>query len=399
MKSKLMRIVFLGLAFSFTLAVTARQAVNLIEPPTSTSPSEQDDPANENQLRDPSGVNGPVNAIGAIAVPGGVGAVDILWVDQPRGRGYIADRTKAAVHIIDAINSVYVDQVPGFVGAIGASGGRGGPNGVVVTPDNFLWVGDGNSLLQAVDLNVSPPRIGHTVPLGNAVAYGRADELAYDPIERVILIASDAAHPPKATFVSADSYSVLGKIEFPDADGLEQPAWDSQLHRFLLTVPGSPAYVAVIDPRRMRVTKKFIINRSCNASGTVLTLGLFQRILAVACGSAYIMSAIDGHIISSITQVGGGDEVWYNPGDNRYYVTSADRTANLGQSLGVIDAATSTWLQNVPAPNIRNIAVYAGNNHIFSASTHLRPGSATRLRALHLGWLAAVASWSSAISN
>src|SRR6266566_4266338 len=242
----------------------------------------------------------------------------------------------------------------------------GGPNGVVVTPDNFLWVGDGNSLLQAVDLNVSPPRIGHTVPLGNAVADGRADELAYDPIERVILIASDAAHPPKATFVSADSYRVLGKIEFPDADGLEQPVWDSQLHRFLLTVPGSPAYVAVIDPRRMRVTKKFIINPACSASVNGLTLGPFQRILAVACTSAYIMSAIDGHIISIITQVGGGDEVWYNPGDNRYYVTSADRTANLGQSLGVIDAATSTWLQNVPAPNIRNIAVYAGNNHIFS---------------------------------
>src|SRR5207249_1486153 len=90
---------------------------------------------------------------------------------------YVADRTKAAVHIIDAVNSVYVDRVPGFVGALGAGGGRGGPNGVVVTPDNFLWVGDGNSLLQAVDLNVSPPRIGHTVSLGDPVSDGRADEL------------------------------------------------------------------------------------------------------------------------------------------------------------------------------------------------------------------------------
>jgi len=194
------------------------------------------------------------------------------------------------------------------------------------------------------------------------------------------------AHPPKATFVSADSYSVLGKIEFPDADGLEQPAWDSQLHRFLLTVPGSPAYVAVIDPRRMRVTKRFIINRSCNASVNGLTLGPFQRILAVACGTAYIMSAIDGHIISSITQVGGGDEVWYNPGDNRYYVTSADRTANLGQSLGVIDAATSTWLQNVPAPNIRNIAVYAGNNHIFSGVNAPAAGVRDTTSCVAAGW-------------
>src|SRR5207245_7561466 len=139
-----------------------------------------------------------------------------------------------------------------------------------------------------------------------AVADGRADELAYDPVERVILIASDVAHPPKATFVSADSYSVLGKVEFPDADGLEQPVWDSQLHRFLLTVPGSPAYVAVIDPRRMRVRKRFIINRTCSASVNGLTLGPFQRILAVACGTAAIMRAIDGQTITTNTQVGVG---------------------------------------------------------------------------------------------
>src|SRR5437867_9183117 len=116
MKSRLMRCVWLGLSLSFAIvsAVPLLKAMQL---------------------------DAPVNAIGAIAVPGGVGAVDISWVDQPRGRLYVADRTKAAVHIIDAINSIYVDVVPGFVGATGIGGGRGGPNGVVVTPENFLWVG------------------------------------------------------------------------------------------------------------------------------------------------------------------------------------------------------------------------------------------------------------------
>src|SRR5213593_4698150 len=228
MKSRLMRCVWFGLSLSFALisAVPLLKAMQF---------------------------GGPVNAIGAIPVPGGVGAVDILWVDQAAGRLYVADRNKAAVHIIDAVNDVYVDSVPGFVGALGANGGRGGPNGVVVTPDNFLWVGDGNSLLQAVDLNVSPPRITRTVSLGDPVSDGRADELAYDPFERIVLIASDAAHPPKVTFVSADTYSILGKIDFPDATGMEQPVWDTQLHRFLITVPASPGYVAVIDPRRRRV--------------------------------------------------------------------------------------------------------------------------------------------------
>src|SRR5438067_13336720 len=99
----------------------------------------------------------------------------------------------------------------------------------------------------------------------------------------------------------------------------------------------------------MRVNKRFIINRSCNASVNGLTLGPFQRTLAVACGTAYIMSAIDGPLISSIAPVGAGDAVWYNPGANRSDVPSADRTANLGQSPCVIDPAPSPWLQTVPA--------------------------------------------------
>src|SRR5438552_9487052 len=306
MKSKLMAALYLGLAFSFTIvgAVPLVKAMQL---------------------------DGPVNAIGAIAVPGGVGAVDILWVDQERGRLYVADRTKAAVHIVDAVNSVYVDQVPGFVGAIGASGGRGGPNGVVVSPDNILWAGDGNSLLQAVDLNVNPPRITHTISLGNPVADGRADELAYDPFERIVLVGNDVSHPPKLTFVSADTYSILSKIDFPDATGMEQPIWDTQLHRFLVNVPATPSYVAVIDPRTRKVTKKFTY--PCNAGVNGLTLGPSQRMLVSGCGNAFVMNALDGHIISNITQVAGGDEVWYNPGDNRYYVVGADRTAGLGTGL------------------------------------------------------------------
>jgi len=106
MKSRLIRCVWLGLSLSFAVI----SAVPLLK-------ARQFD--------------GPVNAIGAIFVPGGVGAVDILFVDQARGRLYVADRTKAAVHIVDAVNDVYVDSVPGFVGALGANGGRGGPNGVV----------------------------------------------------------------------------------------------------------------------------------------------------------------------------------------------------------------------------------------------------------------------------
>jgi len=311
--------------------------------------------------------SGFVNLIGVIPVPGGLGpsGVDLLWVDQDRGRLYVTDRTNNGVDIIDAVNDVWVDRVPGFVGLTGAGGLRGGPNGLLVTPDNILWGADGNSLLQVADLNVRPPRISHTVSIGSP-AEGRADELAYDPFERIILVGSDVTRPPRVTFVSADTYSILGKIDFPDATGMEEPFWDTQLHRFLITVPAAPAYVAVIDPIKRRVTKKYIIP-GCSGGVNGMELGPSQRMLVSACGNAYIMNAINGHVISSITQVAGGDQVNYNPGDNRYYVTAADRTANLGTVLGVIDAETSSWIQNVPANGIRNLASYAGNNQIFAA--------------------------------
>jgi hypothetical protein len=362
MKPKLMIGLSIGLVFFLTLVMSARQTLRPIELHPITSP--RDFPvAVEDQAANPVAGTGPVHILGVIPIPGGLAGVDIGWPDQDRGRVYFASMGKASVFILDAINDTFVGQITGFVGATGVDGGRGGPNGILVTPDNILWAGDGNSLVRAVDLNVNPPTITHTVSLGNAVADGRADELAYDPFEREVLVGSDVAHPPKLTFISADTFSVIGKIDFPDATGMEQPIWDTQLHRFLVNVPSTPSYIAVIDPRKMQVTKKYTY--ACNAGVNGLTLGPNQRMLVSGCGNAFVMNAINGHIITPILQVAGGDEVWYNIGDNRYYVIGADRTAGLGTSLGVIDAATNTWIQNVPAVGPRTLTAFAGNNHIY----------------------------------
>jgi len=363
MKSKLMTCLFVGLSLCLTLAISARQTVKPIELHPIISPRDAMPQAVEDQAFDSLNGTGPVHITGVIPVPGGLAGVDIGWADDPRGRVYVASMGKASVFIFDPVNDTFVGQITGFVGATGVDGGRGGPNGITVTPDNILWAGDGNSLVRAVDLNVNPPTITATVSLGNAVADGRADELAYDPFERVVLVGSDVSHPPKLTFISADTYSVIGKIDFPDATGMEQPIWDTQLHRFLVNVPATPSYIAVVDPKKMRVTKRFTY--ACNAGVNGLTLGPSQRMLVSGCGNAFVMNAIDGRIISRITQVAGGDEVWYNPGDNRYYVIGADRTAGLGTSLGVIDAGTSTWIQNVPALGPRTLTAFAGNNHIY----------------------------------
>src|SRR5438132_8014965 len=133
---------------SLTLAVRAQQGINPIDvQPIDVQPIEIQ-PAGIFAATRPDPPAGPVNLIDAIPVPGlPLASTDITWVDQATGRLFVTDRTNRSVDIFDAINDVYVDRVSGYVGTGGTNGD--GPNGVLVTPDNILWVGDGNSMLVA----------------------------------------------------------------------------------------------------------------------------------------------------------------------------------------------------------------------------------------------------------
>ena len=78
----------------------------------------------------------------------------------------------------------------------------------------------------------------------------------------------------------------------------------------------------------------------------------------------YVIDGTSGTIITEITQVGGVDEVWYNSGDNRYYLAARDMPN--GPVMGVIDAGTNQWLQNVTTnSNSHSISVDSSNNHAF----------------------------------
>jgi hypothetical protein len=78
----------------------------------------------------------------------------------------------------------------------------------------------------------------------------------------------------------------------------------------------------------------------------------------------YVIDGTSGAILATITNVGGVDEIWYNSGDNRYYVAARDMPN--GPVMGVIDAATNVWLENVTTnANSHSIAVDSTNNHAF----------------------------------
>jgi hypothetical protein len=177
---------------------------------------------------------------------------------------------------------------------------------------------------------------------------------------------------------------VLGHITFAGAGGLEQPRWDDQTQRFLITVPGkmmgttivTPASIHVINPTTLLSEKTYPIDCQAiagvtNVSVTGIVLRPNQHILVSACGFPVILTLDEQttkiNVLNVIKQVGGGDQVWFNPGDGRFYVTGLDMTTPTGvQSLGVINAETSAWLQNVPDVRGKNPAALPDNNHIFT---------------------------------
>jgi len=357
-------------------------------------------------------VKTPVGLIGVITVPGNpITSSDIAWVDPGTERYYLADRSNLGVDILDAENDIYVGRVTGMAGPLPSGGGTTstngpGPNGVLVTPNRHLWAGDGNSTVEVADVDPNSitylsilKSVSTAIPAcdtGAATGHycGRADELGYDPKDHVILVANNAplspsalcptmtnpnAHcavDPYATFVSADQpYAVLGHIVYKGAGGLEQPLWDAELQRFWITVPGPTGgnpEVDRVDPVSMRVDKTYPLDcasltGAASASSTGIALAPFQHLLVSACGFPIILNALSGHVYTVIRQVGGGDEVWHNPGDGRFYVTGPLNSVSGGvQQLGVIDAETSTWLQNIPDVRGKNPAAFAETNHIFT---------------------------------
>src|SRR5438105_12544598 len=114
----------IAFAVSLTLMLTAQDGVQPVGRPAQIAPST----LGRAPLVPPGPLTTPVRVIGAIAVPPFLSSIDIMWVDQIRGRLYIADRSNAGIDIIDAGNNTYLGRVPGFIA--NASGGlsNAGPN-------------------------------------------------------------------------------------------------------------------------------------------------------------------------------------------------------------------------------------------------------------------------------
>ena len=266
----------------------------------------------------------PVQILCAITVPGNpLASVAKGWFSHERNAYYIDDQSNKGVDVIDLKSYTWVGRVtgpgPGFVGVATYGGGTAatngqGPNSMALTEGHQMWVSDGNSQVQVVDLQALSiiQTISTAIPACDGATAtthycGRDNEMTYDPDDHMILVVNPnpldltycttpatannckttaaVAFPnttpktlaPYATFLDSHApYKVLGVISFPDAKGTpEAPVWDHGTHRFLLSVPtcsgappvatacdptkGGTEYIAVIDPRTLSVETKFVM--------------------------------------------------------------------------------------------------------------------------------------------
>ncbi len=238
----------------------------------------------------------PVPASKTNNTAGAMYSFDISFVDQKTETYYLADRSNAAVDVVDAKTGTFTKQiaaVPAFKGFSG-SNATSGPNGVV-SAYPWLFVTDANS--RVVTIDVRNDKTVSDVSTGGAAGL-RADELAYDPEHGTLLVINNADAPPFGTLISVDKATgklTVGKrITFDAAHGVdaqngaEQPVWNPETNRFYLSIPQvgptvSNGGVIRIDPFSATVEATYSV-KFCGPAG--LALGPHQD-LFIGCNMVF----------------------------------------------------------------------------------------------------------------
>jgi hypothetical protein len=408
---------------------------------------------------------------------------DISWWDPTTGLYFLADRSNAAIDVIDTTGAFvppllsgvssgrpvlirFPDTLYGQIGgpSIGFAGDTGnaatsGPNGVTVAPNvpcifatDTLSSASGatNPSGRVVSINYSK---SFTTLVGSVSTGGkfRADELAFDPEDNLLLAVNNADTPPFFTLLSVDAatcaLAIIKQTVLTTANGVnatngaEQPQWmGGSTNKFFLSIPevdgdGSGAFpkgavaqisnsgaieglyqVNYCQPAGLTVGPNgdllvgcnsvfdtsatptstnhkctAVVPSACLASTTAGTCTSFSGNGApatclnglsgaqeVICNPGRGCTPSNGSIVA-VPGAGGGDEVWFNPGDGNYYVTAGNNPG--APALGVIASVSNVLTQVVPtlepvpavttgtathgAGTVHSVAASSANNHIY----------------------------------
>ncbi|MDB5649702.1 MAG: putative cytochrome cd1-nitrite reductase-like, C-terminal hem d1 [Hyphomicrobiales bacterium] len=175
--------------------------------------------------------------VATIQIPGvPINQFGTLYIDQPSGLGYLAEKDNKAVVVFDTTTNQFIKRIIGF-GGLNDKGQLAGPNGLVIVNDGAeLWVSDGDSSIRIVDLATG--QIESTIATGGKE---RANAMAYDPIDRVVIVANSNEPTPFLSVISIEKdRKIIGKIPITDsAENIERSVFQPSSGMFWTAIPVS----------------------------------------------------------------------------------------------------------------------------------------------------------------
>ena len=367
----------------------------------------------------------------AIALPKPLQSYDISWVNPQRAEYYLADRSNNAIDVIDTHHLKFKRSLGQglFVGLkFNATGtatdnNHSGPDGVV-THGRWVYAGDGDSTLKVLDLD-SPPAsaLKASVSTGGTT---RLDEMALTTDGKLLIAANNAEDPPFATLFRANgdaatnsvgpgsilAKTIIDNTIVPKGFGLsiEQPTWDPKTRRFYTSIPiiannptgcnfgqggsGPPCSggLLVTDPLHPKAiegafdptTNTGVVKLpNCGPNGA--TTGDDSNLL-LGCTPGNFPPGTTSLVINaktknsaSVNGITGSDEVYFNAGDNRYYLGASKAIKPVGSALGsgavlgVVNSA-SILVETIPqSSGSHSVAADSRRNLIFVPQNFTRP--------------------------
>jgi hypothetical protein len=322
-------------------------------------------------------------------------AFDISFADSVTGDIFIADRSNAGVDIFSGSGLSLIGRAAGFAGIqppppAAANNNISGPDGVLTVTSGgltTLYAGDGNSTLKVFQFT-NPANPGGAVATISTGGTTRVDEMAFSPATGQVLAANNAETPAYGNLFSTTGGHLpvtltttpgVG-IQVPanqggiPAGGMEQPAWNPQTTvnggaSFWVSIPqlgiggaSDPGGISQISTNgtvlqtisfNPQLLNGSISSAGCGPSGlAVATNGN----MLVGCNTAGPSQAIlvdkNGNFLAAVGkgQLGGTDELWYDPTTNKFYVTGGPGGATPGTRFFDVVDVNGNVLQTVTLP-------------------------------------------------
>ena len=375
-----------------------------------------------------------------ISVPGISSAVaysfDLGAVDIAANRYYVTDRTNKSVDVVDTNSYTVLSQYQnGYKGcvtgsgvaapaclAVGGSGvnnDKSGPDGLDVVGAN-LYVGDVNSL-KIVDQSSGKPV--KTLSIGGASGL-RADEGCVDAEHGLYAISSPGESPPFMTVVDTVNQNILATVYF-DSAGLEACTYDPTTKMFFVNNDGSSsngrgeisgypaAFFSALKTGAGAAgpNVQFLFSAwgtpGANASGVPAPTGtVLAGTVSYALGNCdptglalgpgkdigamcrqgnvgetltfLILDRTNGSLLKTVA-AGGGDQITYDAGSNKWYLADSRWTATgtscgggsaacpLTPVLGIVDGTSRSLIAMLPnGNNAHSVAIVPGTSKTYT---------------------------------